>query len=103
MAILKDFECVTGAIGNYWKITKYVNTPTREWFELSLYKDKAARDSDKTPMTNRVFYFELPPPCDLYPETPFTLEEMNKENMNYKKIAYNWLKTQSEFTDCKDI
>jgi len=103
MAIKKDHECETGVIGNYWKITMFTHCETVESMRLSLYKDEGARRDNKKPLLVQDFNFDLVTTSDLYPVSPFKIEEMDKEGNNFKKIGYEWLKEQDQFLDCIDV
>lgn len=61
MAYIKTFSIPAGFEGNYWRITKTeidkLNNETT--VEISLYKDKDARDAGATPFARKTFTLDL--------------------------------------------
>jgi len=87
MALQLEHELATGVKANYWKIVRididFQNKYTG--VTVGLYKDKAARDTDKQVL--ETFTFEW-----YGDDFPFDLEKLSKPNVNPVTIAYDKIK-----------
>ena len=109
MALKKEFETPTGAVGEYWKIAQYRYSPDSEVLVVELYISEEHRRAGKRPLLTRVFNFDYKlgeRPDDVptdYLESPFSLDAMNKDGANFLSVGYNWLKKLDLLSDSKDV
>jgi len=93
MGLQKSLELETGVSGNYWKITRmnadYINNTIG--VQLSLYKDKATRDANKSPMNNNDYKIVLETDSDVTREAVYT------------KLKDIVTKTTTEVVDGEDV
>jgi hypothetical protein len=107
MALQKDYETKGGYTANYWRITAVHLTAKNiaDSFKIALYKDKTSRDAGKDIILLKSYTFPIinEDTGEVLHNSPFTLEAMDTADNNTYKIAYNWLKTQAEFTGALDV
>ncbi len=106
MALQKDFELDNGVTGNYLRVENVLienKNGANDSFYVYLYLNKSASDNGKKPL-KLLFTFNFPfDKGEVLHNSPFTLEAMNTVDNNPYKIAYNWLKTQPEFSGAIDV
>jgi hypothetical protein len=107
MALQKDYETKEGYTANYWRITAVHLTAKNiaDSFKIALYKDKTSRDAGKDIILLKHYTFPITDQetNEVLHNSPFTLEAMDTADSNAYKIAYNWLKTQPEFSGALDV
>lgn len=108
MALQKDYETNEGYTANYWRIIDINLTAKNiaDSFTYLVYKDKSSRDAGKQP-ADKSFHKTFPiidkNTDEVLYESPFTIEAMNTADNNPYIVAYNWLKTQPEFSGSTDV
>ena len=90
MALQLDKITDTGVVGSYWKITNIRRDAYRNItvFDVSLYINKDARDSGKSPLDVNSYIAD-------------SIDWVNSEN-NIVTDCYNYLKTLAEFSTAVD-
>ncbi len=97
MALQLSEEQATGVTGEYWKIESIALTGEQQsTVRIRLYKDSAARVAGKEAMKELVYMWAGA-------NNPLLIADMDLEDNNPFKLAYDKLKTLDEFDGALDV